>query len=832
MTRIFYGILSVVVMFAMSCVRVDDEIMSVTDDDVDMVSADDYAVKGWVRIKLNDDADELRVGAFTRGSVDTGDPELDEVAEMLGATEVRRVFGTDERFTARHRRYGLHLWYDMKIDKSISVTRAGEELAGVPGIAHVQPIYKIRPTGFESGGLAVAAGEGNRRTMPFDDPLLSWQWHYDNDGSLRGAVAGADVGLFDAWETLGYGDPSVIVAVMDTGIDCDHEDLRNNMWTNTGEIPGNGIDDDNNGVVDDIHGANYSIPEPTGTIEYGVHGTHVAGTIAAENANGIGVCGVAGGSGKGDGVRIMCVQVYDPEGMNDFGINVDGFRYAADNGAVISNNSWTYSYAIGIPADFAVAVDYFMDNAGMADMDGDGINDVQTGPMQGGAVFFCVGNEAKNEIGIPAYYDRIIAVTSMMPDYRMASYSNYGRDADLFAPGGAGNNDKGFDMEGQVLSIYPNNEYGYISGTSMACPHVSGMAALVVSRYGVGKPGFTADDLRERLLASYRYVASYQDSEAIAEGIGRGLLDGGLVSKAGQTTAPAAPERVSAVAEVERQMAISIDVPADGNGMAVAGFHIEYAREGASEWIPIDVDNYCETGETVKYVIEGLGFETFYEFRIYSVDRYGVRSQSPAECSGTTLAHANLRPEVLQMSTRLEFPSNNGAFSANLNLAKYISDPDEEEFGDVLTYSVAIDDESIVGVNITGASMSVRALKEGETAMIVTGTDKAGAFARCRIKVVVTEAPPTGTPPTEDVEGVVVIQNRDTDALELYIGGASSGEALLEAYDAAARKAVDERIAIDESGHGTVTVGDIAPGLYTAKVRYAGKYYECSLVWR
>ena len=242
-------------------------------------------VKGKIRIRLADNATALRTGAFTRGEADSGDPELDKLAAQLGATKIERVFGTDPRFTERHKKYGLHLWYDVTFDEDVPVSRAQSGFESLPGVAYVRPIYRIYPadgydTLYPAAVTDKSGWEGSTAEMPFDDPGLPMQWHYYNDGTLFNtegtvvAVEGADVNLFKAWEMYGAGDPSVVVAVMDMGIQYDHPDLVANMWVNEGELNGEpNKDNDGNGIKNDIYGYNGLTRD--GNIETGSHGTHV-----------------------------------------------------------------------------------------------------------------------------------------------------------------------------------------------------------------------------------------------------------------------------------------------------------------------------------------------------------------------------------------------------------------------------------------------------------------------------------------------------------------------------------------------------------------------------
>jgi serine protease len=147
--------------------------------------------------------------------------------------------------------------------------------------------------------------------FPFNDPFFSKQWHLYNDGSLSNEfIAGADINVTDVWKYYTTGSNRVVVAIVDTGVDISHPDLVNNLWVNEAELNGiEGVDDDGNGIVDDIYGANFI--NYTGTIRVEEHGTHVSGIVAATNNNGMGVCGVAGGNGSEEGVRLMICQIMD-----------------------------------------------------------------------------------------------------------------------------------------------------------------------------------------------------------------------------------------------------------------------------------------------------------------------------------------------------------------------------------------------------------------------------------------------------------------------------------------------------------------------------------------
>ena len=416
-------------------------------------------VPGQAVVQFDDSMIELIETDLQSGCLVTKSSELNSMKEMLGISSMERVFSHGGEFEARRRAFGLHRWYKLTFDPEVPVTKASSDLGSVPGIISVEPVRNIR------------------RTSTFNDPRLKYQWHYINDGSLDSShKAGADVNVKSVWENYTTGKPEVIVAVVDGGIDYEHEDLKANY------LKGKSFVDKQSKVVPHSHG------------------THVAGTIAAVNNNGIGVSGLAGGdaAAKVQGVKLLSCQIFahnpdDPQ--KDFGGDGgDAIVWGADNGAVISQNSWGYVYETAEDAKkasiegtaLAAAIDYFIANAGK-DANGN-----QTGPMAGGIVIFAAGNSGWPNDPI-CEYEPVLAVGSIAPNFTRASYSNYGDWVDIAAPGGSVDY-----AQGEILSTIPDNGYGYMQGTSMACPHVSGVAALVVSHHG--GPGFTPAKLREKLI--------------------------------------------------------------------------------------------------------------------------------------------------------------------------------------------------------------------------------------------------------------------------------------------------------------------------------------------
>ena len=378
------------------------------------------AATGRLRVKFKQGEVPERI-IETRSGLQTGSEPLDRAIAALGVTRMQRVFPPAGRFEARTRRAGLDRWYDVWFDSLRSVTRATLDLSRLEGIECVEPVYAIRSIGPERAVAAPLPAATRTASLPFDDPGLAKQWHYSNDGSMPDAVAGADINLFRAWEVTA-GSNDVVVAVVDGGIDYAHEDLIGNVG-NWAELYGEeGVDDDGNGYVDDIYGWNfiYSSAYPMGSnrITPVEHGTHVAGTIAAENGNGIGVCGVAGGRGGHSGVRVISCQMFT-ENRNDNGDEIVALKYGADAGAVISQNSWGYTNVYEMPEITKDAIDYFIEYAGLDE------NGVQVGPMKGGIVIFAAGNEECDYRSYPACYERVLSVSALAPDYRKSYYSNF-----------------------------------------------------------------------------------------------------------------------------------------------------------------------------------------------------------------------------------------------------------------------------------------------------------------------------------------------------------------------------------------------------------------------
>ena len=486
-------------------------------------------------------------GAATRSGI----PSTDEVLDILGAYHFERIFPGDVKNEERTRSAGLHLWYRVKFDENTDLKEAASRLAKLGEISKVQANGHIKRAyntkGYRSY-ISEAALQQKSATRAvtasgrFSDPGLPYQWHYINSGTNEfdnknglnnGSEAGCDVGCTEAWKKC-TGDPAIIVAVLDEGVMHSHPDLRDNMWMNEGEELYADTDKDGNGYKDDKYG--YNFVSDTGIISWmeaedSGHGTHVAGTIAAVNGNGEGVCGIAGGDGReNSGVKIMSCQVFS--GINGVTLDAEAkaIKYAADNGAVILQCSWGYNSSLanmiegyspgpGSEEEWEnmyplekEALDYFINNAGSPN-----------GVIDGGLAIFAAGNEYAGMAAFPAAYSKCISVSAVAADFTPASYSNYGKEVTISAPGGdteyynkVGQDDPESWSEGiysgSILSTWIQNgtaTYGFMDGTSMACPHVSGVAALGLSYAYQQRRHFKASEFIELLKASVKPLDSW-----------------------------------------------------------------------------------------------------------------------------------------------------------------------------------------------------------------------------------------------------------------------------------------------------------------------------------
>ena len=499
------------------------------------VNTPDKAVDGELIIYV-DDATALQLegaAAATRSGVTPLDVAMDEI----GAVDIAPVFNMSVN-ADRKREMGMHRWYTVTFSEDADLVTAAKTLAAVNVVERVQFSTKVEVPTAEATEIDPSEFFATRSAeLPFNDPMLKEQWHYNNDGTVDypNAKAGADVNLFDAWE-LTTGRPDVIVAVVDEGVCYEHEDLKPNMWINEAEANGEADkDDDGNGYVDDIHGYNFVNKGRITWTRSGDsgHGTHVAGTVAAVNNNGIGVAGVAGGSGNGDGVRLISCQIISGGTAAGVSATAAAIEYAADNGACVLQNSWGFEagaisndqgFESGSTSVEAQAFLYFMETKNHPN-------------LEGGIVIFAAGNDGKAVAGYPAAWNKLIAVSAIAPDGLPTYYTCYDRGCNVSAPGGEYYLRGASTMDyGCVVSTLPNNKYARMQGTSMACPHVSGIAALAISYAADNGIVLTLPELKDIIVSSVTCFDTMSGQKALYGGgfmnlssynnkMGTGLID-------------------------------------------------------------------------------------------------------------------------------------------------------------------------------------------------------------------------------------------------------------------------------------------------------------------
>ena len=371
------------------------------------------------------------------------------IVKLRPGTNSRTVDALQDKLNVseveRTQNLGLQLWTIEEISTEEAIATYSED----PAVEYIEPNYRV-----------------STNIIP-SDPSFDELWGLNNTGQT-GGVEDADIDAPEAWDV--QTGSNVVIGVIDTGIDYTHPDLNDNVWVNTGEIPDNGVDDDGNGYIDDYHGYDF-VNDDGDPFDDNGHGTHVSGTIAAEANNGEGVTGVNWNA------EIMGLKFLDEFGSGFTFDAIQALDYAVEMDANLTNNSWG-------GGGFSQALEDAIAAAG----------------EQGQLFIAAAGNSSLDTDIFPEYpgsyeLDNIISVAATTDSDLLAGFSNYGADSvDLGAPGQ------------NILSTTPGNSYSYFDGTSMASPHVAGVAALLLSEF----PGLSPQEVKDRILATVDPIAALE----------------------------------------------------------------------------------------------------------------------------------------------------------------------------------------------------------------------------------------------------------------------------------------------------------------------------------
>ena len=503
----------------------------------------------------------------------------------------------------------------------MGVEAAVEHLSRLPFVAYAEPDYIVHPAD----------------TIP-NDPRYGELWGMTN---IRAPAA---------WDYF-KGDPNFVVADLDTGMDYNHPDLAANVWTNPGEIPGNGTDDDNNGYIDDVHGWDFAYGDNAPLDGYS-HGTHTAGTIGAAGNNGTGVVGVNWN------VKIMPLKFFDDSGNGSTSNAILALQYAVAEGVKVSNNSWGGGpYEQSLYDAISAARDtghIFVAAAGNGNIFGVGINNDST-------PFY------------PASYnlDNIIAVAAINSNDTKAIFSNYGlTSVDLGAPGV------------NILSTVPGNAYATKQGTSMATPHVTGVVALLFAQ----NPAWSYAQVRNRILSTARPISALAGKTVTG-----GTLDAGAALAQAPAQPPSVPTNLTAAASSISQIDLSWS-----DSDTETGYKIERCTG-------VDCSNFTQIAtvdaNVTSYSNTGLTASTSYSYRVRAYNAVGDSGYSN-QASATTQA----APTVPAAPSNLVATA---ISSSQINLSWMDNSGDETGFkvercsgGDCLNFTQI----ATVGANVTSYS--------------------------------------------------------------------------------------------------------------------------------
>ncbi|HEY2415839.1 MAG TPA: S8 family serine peptidase, partial [Pirellulaceae bacterium] len=553
----------------------------------------------------------------------------------------------------------LHLASGVSVDDALATYRAR------PDVLYAEPNYRIHTDAIPN------------------DTQFGQLWGLNNTGQSSG-TADDDIDAAEAWN-ISTGSSTIVVGVIDSGVDYTHPDLAANIWTNPGEIPGNGIDDDGDGFIDDVHGYNFVANNGNPMDDLG-HGTHVSGTIGAIGNNGVGVAGVNWN------VQIMAIKFLDSSGSGTDSAAIAAINYAAlmhSRGVNIklTSNSWG-------GGGFSQA-----------------LQDAIAATQQQGMLFIAAaGNSNFNTDTTPNYpsgypLDNIISVAASDRNDAKASFSNYGATTvDLTAPGV------------DVLSTTPNNTYSVYSGTSMATPHVAGVAALAWSV----APNATYQQIRNAILAGVDPNNAFRVGGPTPVATGGRLNALGTLQHLGLIVSASAPAAGSTVAIPPTSFAISFSAAVDPTSVDASDFTVDGIAAGN---VALDASH---TTATFTYATTPVAVQGQHTMHIAagSIVREGNPAQTIVDFNGT------LRYDAVPLQVVATLPPAGGGFALpgpltyDVNFNEAV-DPASVQAGDLALAGIsgaAVSGVTVVNNNTTARfTLSGIALEGTLTATIAAG---------------------------------------------------------------------------------------------------------------